>query len=325
VRILVTGSAGHLGEALVRTLRAQGHDVVGLDLLPSPWTTVVGSVADAEVVRRAVDGVQAVLHTATLHKPHVVTHRRQDFVDTNVAGTLALLERSAAEGVRAFVLTSTTSTFGRALTPARGEPAAWVTEDVVPVPRNVYGVTKTAAEDLAELVARDEGLPVVVLRTSRFFPEDDDAADVRARFGRLNAQVNELLNRRVDLADVVQAHVRGVERAPALGFGLYVVSATTPFSPGDLAQLRTDAPAVVRRLFPHVDEVYGRPGWRLPAALDRVYVNARARTDLGLAPEHSFRSALDALAAGEDPRSALAREVGTKGYHATRTGPDTVR
>lgn len=79
MRILVTGSAGHLGEALVRVLGAD-HDVVGLDVLDAPFTTLTGSVADRDVVRRAMDGVDAVLHTATLHKPHVGTHGRQRFV-----------------------------------------------------------------------------------------------------------------------------------------------------------------------------------------------------------------------------------------------------
>ncbi len=93
-KILVTGSAGHLGEALMRTLRGQGRDAVGLDLLESPFTDIVGSVADRDLVRRALDGVGAVLHAATLHKPHVGSHRRQDFVDTNVTGTLNLLEEA---------------------------------------------------------------------------------------------------------------------------------------------------------------------------------------------------------------------------------------
>src|SRR6185369_1924514 len=121
----------------------------------------------------------AVLHAATLHKPHVATHTRQAFVDTNITGTLNLLEESVAAGVQAFVFTSTTSAFGRALVPPPGEPAAWITEDVVPVPKNIYGATKVAAEDLCELVHRDHGLPGVILRTSRFFPEEDD--DKRAR------------------------------------------------------------------------------------------------------------------------------------------------
>ena len=73
---------------------------------------------------------------------------------------------------------------------------------------------------------------------------------MRTRYADANAKVNELLYRRIDLADVVSAHLAALERAPRIGFGRYVVSATTPFGPGDLAELRRDAPAVVERLFP---------------------------------------------------------------------------
>src|SRR5262245_25864816 len=150
MKILVTGSAGHLGEALMRTLRAP-HEAIGLDVLASPFTHIVGSIADRTFVDRAMDGIDAVIHTATLHKPHIASHDAQAFVETNVTGTLNLLESATNAHVRAFVFTSTTSAFGAALSPAPGEPAAWITEDTVPVPKNVYGVTKTAAEDLCAL------------------------------------------------------------------------------------------------------------------------------------------------------------------------------
>ncbi|TFV60791.1 UNVERIFIED_ORG: NAD(P)-dependent oxidoreductase [Bacillus sp. AZ43] len=322
---MVTGSSGHLGEALVRTLRAAGRAVVGLDRLPSPYTDVVASVTDRAAVRGALGGVTAVLHTATLHKPHVGSHSRQQFVDTNVTGTLTLLEEAVAAGVDAFVFTSTTSAFGRALAPGEGAPAAWITEDVVPRPKNVYGGTKVAAEDLCELVARDSGLPCVVLRTSRFFPEADDTEEVRAGYDDTNAKVNELLYRRVDLADVVDAHLAALARARQIGFGRYVVSATTPFDAGDLDELHRDAPAVVERLFPDYREVYEPLGWRMFPRIDRVYVNARARADLGWEPRYDFRRALDLLRAEEQPRSALAAAVGAKGYHPTSTGVYTAR
>jgi UDP-glucose 4-epimerase len=325
MRILVTGSAGHLGEALARVLPADGHEVLGLDVLASPSTDVVGSVADRACVRRCVEDVDAILHAATLHKPHVGSHRRQDFVDTNVTGTLNLLEEAVAAGVGRFVFTSTTSAFGRALSPAPGAPAAWIDEDVAPVVRNVYGATKTAAEDLCELVHRDHGLPCLILRTSRFFPEADDRDDVRAAFDDLNLKTNELLYRRVDLEDVVGAHRLALERAPQVGFGRFIVSATTPFTRDDLAELRADAPAVVRRRVPGFEDVYAARGWRMLESIDRVYDNARARAELGWAPRHDFAFALERLRAGEDPRSALALAVGAKGYHAVSTGPYTVR
>ncbi len=325
MRIVVTGSAGHLGEALMRVLGAEGHDVLGGDLLPSPFTRAVGSVADRPWVERLVAGADAVLHTATLHKPHVGSHAKQAFVDTNVTGTLTLLEAAADAGVGSFVLTSTTSAFGDALTPPAGAPAAWVSEEVAPVARNVYGVTKVAAEELAKLVHRDRGLPVVVLRTARFFPEEDDRDEVRSAYADANLKLNELLHRRVDLEDVVAAHRCALERAPTIGFGRYVISATTPFRPEDLAQLRADAPAVVRRRVPQYEALYAGRGWRMSSEVDRVYVNARARAELGWAPRWDFAYALERLAAGEEPRSALARQVGAKGYHAAPTGVYTVR
>jgi UDP-glucose 4-epimerase len=325
VRILVTGSAGHLGEALMRILPEQGHEVVGLDILASPSTTVVGSIADPDTVRRCVAGADAVVHTATLHKPHVGSHDRGQFVETNLAGTLHLLEEAVAANVSRFVFTSTTSAFGRALTPAPGEPAAWITEDVAPVPRNIYGTTKAAAENLCELVACDHGLPCLILRTSRFFPEPDDRDDVRRAYEDLNIKVNELLYRRVDLEDVVSAHLIALERAPAIGFGRYIISATSPFTPDDMLAIRTDLPSVVRRLYPDFEDVFSALGWRMFDAIERTYVNGRARGELGWAPRYDFRFALDRLARGEDPRSPLARSVGAKGYHEVSTGVYTVR
>jgi UDP-glucose 4-epimerase len=324
-RVLVTGSAGHLGEALVRVLRAQGREVVGLDLVDSPFTTVAGPVTARDVVRRCLDGVGTVLHVATLHKPHIGSHRRQAFVDTNVTGTLTLLEEAVAAGAGSFVFTSTTSVYGRALTPRPGEGAAWITEDVVPVPRNIYGVTKTAAEDLCQIISRDHGLPVVVLRVARFFPEGDDRDRVRAAYPDANVKANEYLYRRVDIEDVVDAALLAMARAPATGFARYIVSATTPFTPGDLAALGEDAPAVVRRLFPDQAAEYARRGWAMFPTIDRVYVNERARSGLGWRPRYDFRYVLDQLKAGRDPRSPLARAVGAKGYHPVSTGPYTAR
>ena len=87
MRVLVTGSSGHLGEAMVRTLRARGADVVSLDARPSPWTSVVGSVNDSDLVRQVMAGVEVVFHMAAQHKPQLAFLPGQAFVDTNISGT----------------------------------------------------------------------------------------------------------------------------------------------------------------------------------------------------------------------------------------------
>ena len=316
MRIVVTGSAGHLGEALVRTIRAGGGEVLGLDIKASPTTDAVGTIVDRGFVKECLAGAEAVIHTATLHKPHVATHSRQDFVDTNVTGTLNLLEESVSGSVDRFVFTSTTSAFGAALTPAAGEPAAWITEGVTPVPRNIYGVTKTAAEDLCQLFHRRDRLPCLILRTSRFFPEEDDNAATRDAFADANAKANEFLFRRVDVEDVTDAHLKALARAPHVGFGRYIISATTPFTRDDLPALRHDAPAVVAACFPHYAELYDKRGWRMFPGIDRVYVNAKARDDLDWTPRYDFARILQQVSADEPIGSDLARSMGCKGYHA---------
>jgi len=316
MKVLVTGSSGHLGEALVRKLRSLGHEVIGLDILAGPFTTHVGSITDRVLVADSVAGAQTVFHAASLHKPHVATHRRQDFIDINISGTLNLLEASAAAGVAAFVYTSTTSVFGDALVPPEGAPAAWVTEDMTPVPRNIYGVTKAAAEDLCQLFHRNHGLGCIVLRTSRFFPEQDDDKAVRDVYADENLKANEFLHRRVDIEDVVDAHLLAAQHAHDAGFRRYIISATTPFSADDLAELRVDASRVARRRVPDYEVEYARRGWKMFPTIDRVYINERARRELGWRPRYDFACIIDRLKRGCGIRSSLARLVGSKGYHA---------
>ena len=316
LKILITGSSGHLGEAIIRKLKDTQYSYIGADLNPSPFTTHVGSIVDRGFVREAVKEADYIIHTATLHKPHVATHTPQDFVDTNITGTLNLLEEALLSGrVKAFIFTSTTSTFGDALTPPRGEPAVWVTEQTRSVPRNIYGVTKNAAEDLCQLFHRNHKLPCLILKTSRFFPEEDDNKQVRQAYNDLNMKANEYLNRRVDVEDAVSAHMLAIEKAEKIGFGKYIISATSPFSREDLAGLNSDAVSVVRRLYPGFERLYRNRDWKMLPQIDRVYVNEKAKKELGWNPMYDFGYVLDCLERGEDFRSALSLKIGYKGYH----------
>ena len=330
-RILITGSSGHLGQGLLRVGRAAGWDIVGLDRLGGAGGRIapafVGSITDSSVVRAALDGVRVVVHTATLHKPHVATHSRSAFVETNITGTLQVLDAAVDAGVEAFVFISTTSTFGASLVPAPGEPAVWIDARVPCVPKNIYGATKTGAEDLVHLVHRTTALSATVLRTSRFFPEADDQARQRAAFESDNLKANELMYRRVDLEDCVSAAICAARWlcAEARPFERFVVSGTTPFSPSDAPELAVDAASVVRRRVPGIEAAYARHGFRLPERITRVYDNTAARERLAWRPRwdvHALVAQLNRI----DPEvrrgrcpgigSDMARLVGPLGYHS---------
>ena len=316
MKVLVTGSSGHLGEALMRLLPEAGHAAAGIDLRPGPFTQHLGSVADPKAVAAvfAAEAPQAVIHSATLHKPHIATHDRRAFVETNVTGTLTLLDAAKDAGARRFVLSSTTSAFGAALSPPPDRPAAWIDRWVPGEPKNIYGVTKAAAEDLCHLYHRRFGLECTVLRVARFFPEPDDDPAKRRRFPDANAKANEFAFRRVDLYDAATAHIRALDAALPR-FERYVIAATTPFRAEDRTALRQDAAAVLRRRLPDFARVYDKAGYRMFPAIDRVYVNTAARADLRWRPVYDFARILGQIAEGDPVGSALSRQVGIKGYH----------
>jgi UDP-glucose 4-epimerase len=160
-------------------------------------------------------------------------------------------------------------------------------------------------------------LPCIVLKTSRFFPEDDDNRNKRARFSADNLKVNELLFRRADIQDMVSAHLQAIEKAPELGFDRFIISAPSPFQRSDVAGLTRDAPSVVSRYVPGYREVYREKGWKMFDSIGRVYDCTRARKILGWEPEFTFSRSIAKLSNGEDYRSRLASEIGAKGYHET--------
>ncbi|BEU99161.1 NAD(P)-dependent oxidoreductase [Novosphingobium olei] len=296
MRVLVTGSSGWLGRHLAARLRQDGHRVTGLDLAAGPETQVVGSVADRRAVERAFAfGADAVVHAAGLHQPDLVRTRLQNFVDINVSGTLALLEAAKAAQCSAFVMTSTTSLMiDRAIREERGEAAAWLDESHAPLnPRNIYGTTKLAAEGLVRLFAQEHGLPGVVLRTSRFFPEDDDRPT--ALLSGPNIKANEFLNRRLSVEDAVEAHLAALSHAQQIGFGLFIASAPPPFTRDEVADLKRDARAVIARHFPDAAELYAKRGWQLPRSIGRVYDPSLAETTIGWRAKTDFAAVLEAL------------------------------
>ena len=302
MKVLVTGSSGWLGRFLIPLLRDAGHEPLGLDVVPSEWTDVVASVADRNAIDDLFDQHQfdGVIHAGALHKPDIARYPQQAFIDTNVTGTLNLLEAASQKPGTRFIFTSTTSLMiSQAIRDERASEAVWLDETAGPLePRNIYGVTKLAAEGLCRQHHLERGLNTIILRTSRFFPEDDDTlVDVVGE----NLKANEFLNRRASVHDMARAHVTALERAHETGFGLYIVSAPTPFRRDNAGLLKQDAAATVRALFPDAEELYARRSWRLPASLGRVYDGTRITRELGFQYETTYADILNALRQGKPP------------------------
>ncbi len=334
--VLVTGSSGHLGCALMLELSRYGYSPLGVDILPSETTTIVGKIQDGDLVKKILDEhpIRHIVHSATLHKPHVDSHPRSDFVETNITGTLVLLEAAAAlpaSRIESFVFISTTSTFGRALAPKQGQPAAWIDESVTPIPKNIYGITKCAAEDLCKLVHEQTRLPVVILRTSRFFPEGDDDEDRRTSMSDANLKVCELAYRRVDIEDVVLAVTCAMDQARKVQFGKFIISAPPPFNVEGtnreqlLEALDKDAATAIQQCVSESRAVFDKLGWSFLPRIDRVYCSTAAVETLGWKPRWTFAAAVDRIAQNQDWRSELTYRVGQRGYHDKATGVYSTR
>jgi len=297
MRILLTGSSGWLGRFLAPRLRALDHQVQGLDVAPGPDTQILGSVHDNALVQGAFsNGVDAVIHAGALHKPDVARYPAQAFVDVNISGTLNLLEAARSAKVP-FVFTSTTSLMiSQEIRDESGDRAIWLDEESAPLrPRNIYGATKLAAEGLCRLYATSHDVPCIVLRTSRFFPEDDDTH--QALQGE-NLKANEFMYRRLTVEDAADAHIAALDRARTLGFGMFIISSPTPFSRDESVELKRDAAAVIVRHFPDAADLYAQRGWKLPTSIGRVYDSSYSSSGLNFRCKTSFREVLASLANG---------------------------
>ncbi|MEM9310148.1 MAG: NAD(P)-dependent oxidoreductase [Pseudomonadota bacterium] len=274
MKILLTGSSGRIGRAIYGALAAQ-HDVTGLDRHPFATTDTLGDVADEGILHPLLYGVDAVIHAAGPHAPHVDVVSDAEFERVNIEATHDLYEWARGAGVTRFVYTSTTALYGDAIVPGA---CAWVDEETPPQPRSVYHRTKYAAEVMLEEMATD-ALPVQVMRVSRCFPE---SAEKMAAYR---------LHRGVDARDVGTAHALALKHHAA-AFERFILSGSTPFHPKDCETLARDPRAVFEARAPDFLAAMDARGWPLPRSVDRVYSNAKAHERLGWRPRWGWEEVM---------------------------------
>ena len=154
------------------------------------------------------------------------------------------------------------------------ERAVWVDEELRPEPRDIYDITKQAAEALCRDFFEQEGLQTVVLRVSRFLPEP------------VNLAANHRFYRGLDERDGARGHLLALEHDFS-EFEIFNISAGSPFQREDLGQLKQAPRQVITRRLPWAALAYEQLGWHFPASIDRVYSIEKARRLLGYAPQYT--------------------------------------
>ncbi len=232
VKVLVTGADGFIGSHLVERLAADGADVRAFciynsrgsagwldEAAPSVRAVLdvrLGDIRDARFVEEAMEGVEVVFHLAALIAIPYSYTAAESFVDTNVRGTLNVLEAARRTRPRRVVVTSTSEVYG--------------TPDELPIrethPLNAqspYAATKVAADQLTLAFQRSFGVPAVVLRPfNTYGPRQSERAVLPTMIRQLLAGQREIRLGRLDtrrdltfVADTVDGFVRAAD-APGI-------------------------------------------------------------------------------------------------------------
>lgn len=279
MNILITGSAGRIGRHIYVNL-IRSHHVVGFDISPCSTVDHVGDIRDPIAVKKALEGIDVVVHCAALHAPHIGIRSDAEFMAINVEATKQLAVVAMEQGIQHFVYTSTTALYGHASTPA--DRAGWVTEQLTPQPKTIYHTSKIQAEVELQSLAMEFSTPVTVLQIARCFPEP---ADKMAWYR---------LSRGIDARDVASAHACAIKVRPS-GFRRYIIAAATPFLNYATEKLYTQADNMVRESVPELAKIFSQRGWVLPTQCDRVYDSSLAQKELGWKPIYGYQEVLNML------------------------------
>jgi uronate dehydrogenase len=208
--VLVTGSAGAIGQPVCRELAARGHQLRGFDRVATPGVveSVVADLRDREAVRRAVHGVDSVVHLAA--EPDDADFALLE--GPNVLGLFHVLDAARRESVPRVTLASSIQVLGKWWEAGLSRPAS--AEDANP--SNHYALTKLWAEQMGQMYSRLYGLSVLAVRVAFMVRNLNEALRLRQK---------ELFDVYLSRGDVGRFFALCVE-APALDFAvLYAAGA----------------------------------------------------------------------------------------------------
>ena len=285
MKILITGAAGESASDFAPWI-ARYHDVRLTDVA-EPTVDLEFTAADISeptCVGRLVEGVDAVVHFAALLPFEYGTAA---FCDTNVKGTMMLLEAAAATGVQRFVYASTTWATGHGVE----EGSLPVDEESPARPVEVYGLTKLMGELAAEFYGRTTPMTTVVARVARYhrYPDLGPNGEIEWRKADYAALAYEMLKAGQGLynpTDLCTA-MKACLEAEVDGCARYVFANELPYTAEDAAQVAEAPPPVLERAYPGAAEFLAEMGVHPPPAKG-FYSVAKAKLELGWRNEYNL-------------------------------------
>jgi UDP-glucose 4-epimerase len=322
--ILVTGSAGRVGRAVVAALRSRGRIVRGLDLRPSGTVgeEIVGSLEDAEAIFKAMDGVSDVLHLGAFMS--WLAADRDSMFAVNVEGTRRLLDAASLAGVRRFIFASSGEVY-----PENRPEFLPITEDHPLRPNSPYGLTKLLGEELVHFHQRMGRMETVILRFSHTQDAgellDEESFFSGPRFF-LRPRIRQQLSfGNTAIADLLRSHDIGgpshilARNENGRSFRMHITDTRDmvagillaldhPEAAGGTFNLGADEPVDFAALLPKISALTGLPIVTVDFPGDGVYYhtsNERIRNTLGFEAQWTMDRMLDDAAAARRRRGAM--------------------
>ncbi len=282
MKILLTGARGDLPLALIPLLLPD-NELVLFDVepmeAPENCISIQGDIRDAGIVCYAMQGCDAVIHTAAYHHEHLANRNEDDFYGVNVTGTHNVLRAMMLHGVKNLVFSSAEAVYGD------GMRGLHVMDTETPcIPNNYFGMSKFVSEEMCRFHARKCQIHTAILRYGYFSPVDWHQAGL----GRLC--------NRLDRQDVAQANLLALAAVIAEEFvcETFLIHSAKPFAPEDWPHIEYNPVEVVENYYPGTTELLAHHGLIVPR-IPYLPVIDKAVEMLGYDPQHNFEQFLSEL------------------------------
>lgn len=287
MRVLITGAGSTLGTALAPLLAEADFTPRLFDVRPveTKYEFVVGDVRRMTDVQAAVQDVDLIVHTATLHCPQADALTPEEVYAQNLTGTFNVYEAAARCGVRGVVFGSSSAVYGESARPPREHTVVALNEGVPRLPTDIAGFTQAAGEDMSSYYQRRHGIATIALRCGMFSPETFFRCGIRLLYGGIVVD---------DVARAVLAALATLLDGE-MRWEVFNVTSLVPFTERDGPGLRYDPMLLLDRYYPGAPHLLRKRGVTRLQPIEHFYPLDWTVEQLNFQPQYNFDRWLEEL------------------------------